>query len=96
MPIDRPTVEHVARLARLNLPPEEIDQFTTELAVILSYVDQLSQVDTTGVEPLSQFIEAENVFRPDSIEPSLSQAAALANAPARDEQFFLVPKVIGG
>lgn len=96
MPIDRSTVEHVARLARLSLSPEEIDRFTTELTVILAYVDQLSAVDTNGVEPQSQFVEAENVFRPDRVEPSLPREQALGNSASHDDQFFHVPRVIGG
>jgi aspartyl-tRNA(Asn)/glutamyl-tRNA(Gln) amidotransferase subunit C len=96
MPLSLPQVEHIARLARLNLSPEEIERYTTELTVILEYIDQLKSVNTEGVEPQNQFITAENVFREDVAEPSLPREKALANAPQQDGECFLVPKVIGG
>ncbi len=96
MPLSHAQVEHIARLARLNLTPEEIDRYTTELTVILDYIDQLKAVNTEGVEPQNQFIKAENVFRDDIAEPSLPRDQALANAPQQDGEYFLVPKVIGG
>ena len=95
MPLSRAEVEHIARLARLHLSPEEIDAYTRELTVILEYVDQLRAVDTTGVEPREQFITAENVFRDDVVKPSLPREQALANAPDHDGEYFHVPKVIG-
>ncbi len=96
MPLSKAQVEHIARLARLNLTPEEIERYTTELTVILDHIDQLKSVETDGVEPQNQFITAENVFREDIAEPSLPRDKALANAPQQDGEFFLVPKVIGG
>ena len=95
MPLSRAEVEHIARLARLHLSPEEIDTYTRELTVILEYVDQLRAVDTTGVEPREQFITAENVFRDDVVKPSLPREQALANGPDHDGEYFHVPKVIG-
>ncbi len=96
MPLSNAQVEHIARLARLNLTPEEIERYTTDLTVILDYIDQLKTVDTEGVEPQNQFVKAENVFREDIAEPSLPRDKALGNAPKQDGEFFLVPKVIGG
>jgi aspartyl-tRNA(Asn)/glutamyl-tRNA(Gln) amidotransferase subunit C len=95
MPLSRAQVEHIAKLARLNLTSDEIDKFTRELTVILTYIDQLQAVDTTGVEPQNQFITAENVFREDIPEDSLPRDEALRNAPDRDQEYFHVPKVIG-
>ena len=95
MPLSHEQVEHIAKLARLNLTPREIEKFTHELTVILSYIDQLQSVDTTDVVPQNQFISAENVFREDSPEPSLPREEALRNAPDRDLEYFHVPKVIG-
>lgn len=95
MPLSREQVEHVARLARLNLTPEEIEQYTHDLTSILAYIDQLATVNTEGVEPKEQFILAENVFREDEPRPSLSQAEALKNAPRKENGYFVVPKVIG-
>ncbi len=88
-------VEHIARLARLKLTPEELQKYTEELGLIVEYFDQLREIDTTGITPRDQFITAENVFREDKVRPSLPREQALANAPDRDEEFFRVPKVIG-
>ena len=95
MPLEKAQVEHIARLARLKLSPEEIEKLTPELAVIIEYFEQLQLVDTDGVEPRDQFVSAENVFREDTPRPSLSRKEALANAPESDGEFFLVPRVIG-
>lgn len=88
-------VRRVAKLARLNCSDEEIHTFTTQLGSIFEYVDQLSELDTEGVEPLSHCLAVHNVLRDDEVKPSLSNDEALANAPQRDGEFFAVPKVLG-
>ena len=95
MPLSKEQVEQIASLARLKLSPKEIEKFTSELTLILDYVEQLAEVDTAGVKLKDQFITAENVFREDKSCKSLSRAEALSNAPEKDEEFFKVPKVIG-
>jgi len=95
MPLEKAQVEHIAHLARLKLSPDEIEKLTLEMAVIIDYFEQLQLVDTDGVEPRDQFITAENVFRDDTVRPSLTQGQALGNAPESDGEFFNVPKVIG-
>ena len=95
MPLSREQVEQIAFLARLKLSPKEIEKFTSELTVILDYVEQLADVDTAGVKLKDQFITAENVFREDKSRQSLSRDEALSNAPEKDEEFFKVPKVFG-
>jgi aspartyl-tRNA(Asn)/glutamyl-tRNA(Gln) amidotransferase subunit C len=95
MPLSREQVEHVARLARLNLTPQEIGKFTLELTVILDYIDQLASVDLHTVESFPAPAITQNVFREDIARPSLSQKAALSNAPQREGDFFVVPRVIG-
>lgn len=94
MPLSKEQVEHIAKLARLNLTLEEIEKFTKELTIIVDYFDQLKAVDTEGVGPQSQFIKAENVFREDGVRPSLPRKMALRNAPDSDGEYFRVPKVI--
>lgn len=89
-------VRKVARLARLKLTDQEIDTYTRQLGQILQYVDRLSEVDTTGVEPMAHAIEMQNVFRPDRPTPSLPVEAALANAPRSDGRYFLVPAILDG
>jgi len=88
-------VRHVAKLARLKCTDEEIALFTHQLGDILEYIAQLEQVDTAGVEPLAHCLPVHNVFRADEIKPSLTSEEALANAPARDGEFFMVPKILG-
>jgi len=96
MPVTRKDVEHIADLARLKFTEEELDNFTGQLNEILAYMDKLNELDTENVEPLSHPIEGYNVFREDKVKPSISTEKALKNAPGKDEQFFHVPKVIGG
>jgi len=87
-------VEHVARLARLDLSPVEKERMGRELDGILTYIDKLRALDTTGVEPTSHAVPVTNVMRDDVPYPSLPQSAALANAPDRQGDLFRVPKII--
>ncbi len=93
MQIGPEKVVEMARLARLELEPEEIEAFTGELNSILEYVDKLQQLDTTGVEPVSHALSVVNAFREDEVAPSLSREEALANAPEANDEAFIVPKV---
>ena len=88
-------IRHVAHLARLKCSDQEIATLTDQLGDILDYVAQLEQLDTDNVEPLAHCLPIHNVFRDDDIKPSLSNDQALANAPARDGEFFVLPKVLG-
>ena len=96
MPVTIKDVEHIAELARLKFNNEELKSFTEQMNEILSYVDKLNELDTENVEPLSHPVEAVNVFRDDVVKPHTFTEDALRNAPKKDEQFFRVPKVIGG
>ncbi|ADV63489.1 aspartyl/glutamyl-tRNA(Asn/Gln) amidotransferase subunit C [Isosphaera pallida ATCC 43644] len=87
-------VRDVALLARLRLSETELERFTTQLGAILDYIDQLATLDTEGVEPLAHGIEVVNVFREDRVEPPLKRDDALANAPKRNAEAFLVPAVL--
>jgi aspartyl-tRNA(Asn)/glutamyl-tRNA(Gln) amidotransferase subunit C len=94
-PITTEDVRHVAKLARLDLPPERLTRLTGQLESILGYVAKISRVDVAGVEPMAHALPLCNVFRDDVVEPSLPLAQVLANAPETDGPFFKVPKVIG-
>lgn len=94
MSLTRDEVAKVALLARLRLTPDELDTFTHQLSSIVDFVAQLQELDTTNVEPLAHGVEVRNVFRDDVRGPSLPRDAALANAPLRNEQSFLVPPVL--
>jgi aspartyl-tRNA(Asn)/glutamyl-tRNA(Gln) amidotransferase subunit C len=86
-------VAKVALLARLQLDDAELEAMTRQLAQIVGYVDLLGEVDTDSVEPMAHAVEVTNVFRPDRVAPSLTRAAALANAPRSSDEAFLVPPV---
>jgi aspartyl-tRNA(Asn)/glutamyl-tRNA(Gln) amidotransferase subunit C len=88
-------VEHVARLARLSFSDEEKTILMCQLNEILTYMEQLNELDTATVEPLSHVIQLQNVFREDLRRECLDREDVLRNAPARTEKFFKVPKVIG-
>ncbi|BCG48796.1 Aspartyl-tRNA(Asn) amidotransferase subunit C [Citrifermentans bremense] len=94
MKITREQVEHVARLARLELSEAELDTFTGQMDSILSYVEKLNALDTEGIVPTSHAVPMENAFRADEPTGSIGVEAALANAPLRAQSFFRVPKVI--
>jgi aspartyl-tRNA(Asn)/glutamyl-tRNA(Gln) amidotransferase subunit C len=96
MPISREEVEKVSLLARLRLSAEELDKMTAQMGQILGYIDLLSEVDTTSVEPMAHAVEVSNVLREDVVRDSLPRAEALANAPHHDDQCYLVPAVLGG
>jgi aspartyl-tRNA(Asn)/glutamyl-tRNA(Gln) amidotransferase subunit C len=87
-------VSKVALLARLRLSPDELATFTSQLNSIVDFVAQLQELDTKDVEPLAHGVEVRNVFRDDVVGPSLPREKALANAPKRDAQGFLVPAVL--
>ena len=95
MPISRAEVEKVSLLARLSLSDEELDRMTSQMGEILGYFDLLSELDTEHVEPMAHALDVANVFRDDAVRPSLEREAALANAPHRDRECYLVPAVLG-
>jgi aspartyl-tRNA(Asn)/glutamyl-tRNA(Gln) amidotransferase subunit C len=94
MKITKEEVLHVAHLARLDIEEADIDRLAGQIGTILDYVDQLRQVDTTGIAPTSHAIEMTNAFREDAEQDPLAEADALANAPEKDDGSFVVPKVI--
>jgi aspartyl-tRNA(Asn)/glutamyl-tRNA(Gln) amidotransferase subunit C len=94
MALERKDVEHVARLARLELSEEELALYTRQLGDILRYVEQLNEVDVSGVEPLAHGAHGANVFRADEVRPSIEREKALEAAPDSDGRHFRVPKVV--
>jgi len=87
-------IEKVARLARLELSKEEKETFGNQLEQILTYMEQLNRLDTTGVEPTSHAIPIYNVFRDDEVKPSFPHEEVLAIAPDEEEGHFKVPRII--
>ena len=94
MDLSREEVSKVALLARLRLSTAELDTFTGQLNSIVGFVARLQELDTADVEPLAHGVEVRNVFRDDVRTESLPREAALANAPKRNADSFLVPAVL--
>ncbi len=94
MAVSRQEVEHIANLARLSLSEEEIELYQSQLSKILDYIEQLSELDTTDVEPTSHVVNLRNVFREDEPGAPLTVEEALSNAPDRWKNFYRVPKII--
>ncbi len=93
--LSRADVEHVAHLARLGLGDEELTRLEGQLNHILDQYAVLARLDTDAIPPTAQTIELENILREDVTRTSLAVDDALANAPARDGDFLLVPAIIG-
>ena len=94
--MDAPQIDvaYIAKLAKIELTPEETENFSTDLNRILDYVAQLSEWDTEGVEPMYHPLPVFDAVRTDTAQPSLSNEAALSNAPAETDGQFRVPKVV--
>jgi aspartyl-tRNA(Asn)/glutamyl-tRNA(Gln) amidotransferase subunit C len=93
--ISREEVEKVSLLGRLHLSDEELDKMTTQMGQILHYMDLLAEVDTDRIDPMAHAVEVSDVFRDDEVRPSTDRDQVLANAPARDDECYLVPAVLG-
>ena len=87
-------VRKVAKLARLELEEDQIDTYTAQIEEILSYVDQLQEIDTQNIYPMTRAVEVVNVTREDSIEVNCSREDILNQAPHREGDFFRVPKIL--
>jgi aspartyl-tRNA(Asn)/glutamyl-tRNA(Gln) amidotransferase subunit C len=94
MSVDIATVKRVARLARIAVDETEAERMTGELNAILGFVEQLGEVDVRGVEPMTSVTPMEMKKRQDAVTDGGKAADIVANAPATEDNFFLVPKVV--
>ena len=94
MSLNAEDVKKVAVLARLEFSESEIGLFTEQLGNIVAFVEQLSQVQTEGIEPMAHPLDVHSVLRADELRPGLSRHAALSNSPNHDDTCFLVPPVM--
>lgn len=94
--LSRSDVEHVAHLARLGMTPAELDRLEGQLNQILDRYAKLAELDTDAIPPTAQTIELENILRDDFATPSLPQDRVLANAPAHEGDYIVVPPILGG
>jgi aspartyl-tRNA(Asn)/glutamyl-tRNA(Gln) amidotransferase subunit C len=91
--ISRREVEHVAKLARLHFDEEELARLQPELEQIIGYVEQLSELDLSGLEPTSHAVPLKNVLRPDEPWCGLTHEEAMSNGPAVEGGAFVVPRI---
>ena len=94
MSIDVATVRKVARLARIAQPEETVEQLARELSGIMNWIEQLSEVDTDGVEPMTSAVHVPMPMRDDVVTEGGDPARVLSNAPKTVSNFFVVPKVV--
>ncbi|MBN9243360.1 MAG: Asp-tRNA(Asn)/Glu-tRNA(Gln) amidotransferase subunit GatC [Mesorhizobium sp.] len=94
MSVDVQTVKRVARLARIAVSEDDAQRMTGELNAILGFVEQLNEVDVSGVEPMTSVTPMAMKKREDVVTDGDKAADIIANAPATEEDFFLVPKVV--
>jgi aspartyl-tRNA(Asn)/glutamyl-tRNA(Gln) amidotransferase subunit C len=94
MSVDADTVRRIAKLARIAVAEHEVEHLRGELNAMLAFVEQLSEVDVTGVEPMTSVTPMEMKKRADVVTDGGDREAILKNAPAREGDFFVVPKVV--
>jgi aspartyl-tRNA(Asn)/glutamyl-tRNA(Gln) amidotransferase subunit C len=94
MALDKATVARIAHLARIRVPEEDLEPLTAELARILTWVEQLAEVDTENVEPLRKVMDIPAHWREDVVTDGGRPEQILMNAPRRHDGYFVVPKVV--
>ena len=94
MNADRETLRKIAHLARLDLKEGTEQEMLDSLNKILTWVEKLNEVDTSGVEPLTHLTDEVNMMREDQVKEPLPQERGLLNAPGKDDEYFRVPKVL--
>ncbi len=94
MALSKETVEYVANLSRIELTAGELEKLSKQLESILGFIDTLKTLDVSGIEPTAHILPISNVLRDDEPRQSLPIEKTLANAPASEGNFFVVPKVI--
>ncbi|WP_042225192.1 Asp-tRNA(Asn)/Glu-tRNA(Gln) amidotransferase subunit GatC [Oceanobacillus manasiensis] len=92
--ITKEQVKHVAHLARLAVTDEEVDKFTEQLSSIITYAEQLNELDTDGVEPTTHVLDLKNVLRKDEPKEWITQEEALKNAPDKKDGHYRVPSIL--
>ncbi len=94
MSVDQATVRRIARLARIKLSDEDVPRLEGELNSILKWIEMLNEVDVSGVEPLTSVVEMEMKMRDDVVTDGNMPDNVVANAPATEDHYFMVPKVV--
>lgn len=94
MKVDKEQIIHIAKLANLNLAPEEVDKYANNLDEILNFAEIINSVDTSNIDETIMANQNHNVFRKDEVVQFENREELLKNAPSKDEGMFQIPKVI--
>jgi aspartyl-tRNA(Asn)/glutamyl-tRNA(Gln) amidotransferase subunit C len=94
MSIDKDTVKHISKLARISLEEKKIDSLSKDLTSIMKFIENLNKLNTDKIEPLSSIINASLKSREDEIKDGKIRDQILKNSPEKNEEFFVVPKII--
>ncbi len=94
MSIDKETIKHISKLARISLDDKKIENLSKDLSSIIKFIEKLSKLNTDDIKPLTSIIEASLKFRKDEILDGKIRDQILKNSPEKNEEFFVVPKVV--
>ena len=94
MSIDKDTVKHIAKLARISLDEKKIDSFSKDLSSIMKFIEKLNELNTDKTSPLTSIINASLRTREDEVKNGKIRDQILKNSPDKNEEFFVVPKVV--
>jgi aspartyl-tRNA(Asn)/glutamyl-tRNA(Gln) amidotransferase subunit C len=94
MSIDKDTVKHISKLARISLDDKKVDDLSKNLSSIIVFIEKLNELNTDNVDPLTSIIDASLKSRPDEVKIEKIRDQILKNSPEKNQEFFVVPKVI--
>ena len=94
MSIDKETIKHISKLARISLDDKKIENLSKDLSSIIKFIEKLSKLNTDDIKPLTSIIEASLKFRKDEILEGKIREQILKNSPEKTDEFFVVPKVV--
>jgi len=94
MSIDKDTVKHISKLARISLDEKKVDNLSKDLTSIMRFIENLNKINTDKIEPLTSIINASLKSRKDEVKDGKIRDQILKNSPEKNEEFFVVPKVI--
>ena len=94
MPIDKDTVKHISKLARISLDDKKIDSLAKNLSSIIEFIEKLNELNTEKTSPLTSIIDSSLSARKDEVNNEKIKDQILKNSPEKNEEFFVVPKVI--
>ena len=94
MSIDKDTVKHISKLARISLDEKKVDTLSKDLTSIMRFIENLNKLNTDKIEPLTSIINASLKSRKDEVKDGKIRDQILKNSPEKNEEFFVVPKVI--